>query len=83
MIAPIYLQLCRSNSIGSRFVAPTIIEEWERTAEEAAVELRKNRPNGYFVQITPADPLSREDQERYLQNMQRVSSVLAGNGDGL
>ena len=50
------LELCRSNSIGSRFHAPTVVEIWENVSEKDTEQLLKEiRPNGFFVREQPED----------------------------
>lgn len=83
MTAPIYLELCRSNSLGNHYCEPTVIEQFTTaTAEEAVEQLSSVRPNGLFVRIEPPG-LTREDQERFRQNKLRVNAVLCGNEDSL
>ena len=50
------LELCRSNSIGSRFHAPTVVEIWENVSDrDAEILLAEVRPNGFFVREQPED----------------------------
>lgn len=61
----IQLELCRSNSVGSIFHAPQVVETWSvATREEADTEIAKPRPNGYYVR--EAEPFA--DWELTLAN---------------
>ena len=52
----IELELCRSNSLGSQFHAPTVVQSIYVPDEAAAgTELSTVRPNGYFVRRVPDD----------------------------
>ncbi len=49
------IELCRRNSIGSTYRAPTVIEYREVSQEDASEMLAKEMANGYYWRIQPED----------------------------
>jgi len=49
------VELCRSNSIRSRFIEPTVIEVQQVSRSEAEALLRKEMVNGYYWRVQPED----------------------------
>lgn len=52
----ITLQLCQTNSIGSRFAPPRVVQVWQVATEaEAEAAIAEARPNGMHVRRQPED----------------------------
>ena len=51
----VVMELCHSNSIGSRFVTPTVVSWRETSREEADVLLDTKLENGFYWREMPAD----------------------------
>lgn len=53
--AKVIVELCRSNSIGSRFLPASIFEYHKTTKEEAKKLCEKDMESGFFWRIQPED----------------------------
>lgn len=60
MAEKVIVELCLSNSIGSRYLEPTV-QQWQEVARQEADELlRKPMSNGFFWRLQPPDRTGNE-----------------------